>query len=121
MAYVKTNWASSDVVTVANLNKIEQGICDVEAKAGSLVVDCPQYRSTATLGEIVDAFLSGKIIWLKIGWSTDPFVTEQIALVTGINNLDALNDTSVGKYVETYSGTFVAYSPNESIHMDGGE
>lgn len=124
MSYVKTNWASSDVVSVENLNKIEQGISDAAASSGnSLFViwdrNNSQWKLDTTLADIASAYLDGKNIWIKSGYYIDEydpssFVLEEMWLVYSISNMNNLNDPNSEKYISCGTGTyFFAFSPSE--------
>lgn len=126
MSYVKTNWASSDVVSVENLNKIEQGISDAASSSGNslfVIYDRADYGDgthlNTTLGNIASAYLDGKNIWIKSGLYMDPddpstFVCDEMWLVYSISDMDDINNPSIENYIGCGTGAyFFAFSPSE--------
>lgn len=63
MSYSPTNWTSGDIITSTKLNKIEQGISDVENSSGVLLITVDENATcNKTALEIKTAYLAGKQI-----------------------------------------------------------
>ena len=120
MSYVKTTWSSSDVVTVENLNKIEQGIYNAASGSGDVIfltVPRTTYQLNMTMGEIGEAFLAGKTIWIKEGLYMDDddpssFVCDTMYVIYSITSLNYLNDPNYQKDIYALGGTYSASDPN---------
>lgn len=105
MSYTPTNWVKGDVITAERLNKIEQGIQSVSSGgSNSFIVNlynnptyADWYNLDQTLGSIYAAVMAGKHVVINY-WNEDNSLYCCMP-VTGINQIDKLNDTSIVKYV----------------------
>lgn len=77
MSYEKNTWAKGDVITANKLNHMEDGIA--ESGGGAFIVRLLDTNYLdKTYGEIYQAFLSGKVIWVVAGTSYCPLDDIQI-------------------------------------------
>jgi hypothetical protein len=65
MSYTPHTWAAGDTVTSARLNALEQGIDEWDDLA-PLIVNKQSSTLDKTVGEILEAFLSGSKVIIKI-------------------------------------------------------
>ena len=83
MAYQKTNWTSTTPINTSNLNKIEQGIYDVDGKLNINHIDNKEKET--------NEYLNGKKIYKKMLSFTTTISRDTIlSIPIGVNNAELI-------------------------------